>query len=258
MSVVGVRFDQKSKIYNFDSNNLNLNLGDAVVVSTAKGLQMGTVEATNVVTPNPNLAKVVRLATKEDKENQIQNMEKEKQALKRCREIVEQEKLKMHVVAAKYSFDKKTLTFQFFAEKRVDFRDLLKILASEFRTRIELMQIGVRDKAKEIGGVGPCGQELCCARFLNKLDNVSINMAKNQDLALNPNKINGVCGRLLCCLNYENDHYKECRKNLPKRGTVVSTDKGQGKVIKTDCLSESYSVELNNGEIIEVENRSSK
>ncbi len=253
-NIVGVRFFSQTRVYHFDANDLELNKDDLVIVSTAKGTQIGKVEKLwAVVDSNYEYAPVLRLATEKDLDRHKKIEKQEKEALLTCREIVQEEGLEMKVVDARYSFDKKTLTFSFFADRRVDFRELLKILAKTFKTRIELLQIGVRDKAKEVGGIGSCGQELCCARFLNQMDNISINMAKNQDLSLNPSKINGVCGRLLCCLNYENEYYKECKKNMPKVGEKIKTEKGEGTVLKIDCLKRIASVELANNEVVEVE-----
>ena len=169
-----------------------------------------------------------------------------------CKELIKKYNLNMMVLDAHYTFEKEQLIFRFLSDSRIDFRDLAKELAGKFRTRIELHQIGARDKAKEIGGCGQCGQKMCCARFLTDLDSVSINMAKNQNIALNPSKINGVCGRLLCCLKYEDDNYKECRKKLPKIGHTVKTEKGEGKVISLDVLKGIYQVDIPKIGIIEV------
>ena len=159
----------------------------------------------------------------------------------------------MYILDASYTFDRSQLIFKFIANDRVDFRKLAKELASMYKTRIELRQVGVRDKAREIGGCGQCGQPLCCARFLKDMDLVSINMAKNQNIALNPSKINGVCGRLLCCLKYEDENYKECRKCLPKLGSKVMTEKGEGKVISVDVLKKQYEVDIPSIGVVEVQ-----
>ncbi len=258
-NIVGIRFFDQLRTYHFDAQNLKLSLQDIVIVSTAKGLQIGKVERLFVpYHEDGEYAPVIRLATEKDLRKREKLANQEKRALIECQEIVEEEGLPMKLVDARYAFDKNTLTFSFFAEKRVDFRNLLKILASTYKTRIELIQIGVRDKAREIGGIGMCGQELCCARFLNKLDNVSINMAKNQDLALNPNKINGVCGRLLCCLNYENENYTNCKKKMSPVGKEIKTDQGPGKIIKINCLKQTYDVQLKSGEIIEIKEQNGK
>ena len=159
----------------------------------------------------------------------------------------------MKIIDANYTFDREQLLFRFLADDRVDFRQLAKDLGSIFKTRIELRQVGIRDKAKEIGGIGPCGRKLCCSNFLTEFDSVSINMAKNQNLSLNPSKINGVCGRLLCCLKYENDNYTEYKKNLPDLGNKIKTKEGEGKVVSVDVFKRKYRVLLNEtNEIIEI------
>ncbi len=258
-NIVGVKFFKQARIYHFDAQDLELELHDEVIVSTAKGLQIGTVDRLFVpYQEEQEYAPIVRLATEQDMRKKDKILKQEKRALVECQKIVDEENLAMRMVDARYAFDKRTLTFTFFADSRVDFRELLKILARTFKARIELIQIGVRDKAREIGGVGVCGQELCCARFLNKLENISINMAKNQDLALNPNKINGVCGRLLCCLNYENDTYSECKKKMKSVGKEINTDYGKGKIVKINCLKKTYDVQLPSGEIVEAKEKNGK
>ena len=172
--------------------------------------------------------------------------------------MVEKEKLNMMILESNYTFDRNQLLFTFLADNRVDFRNLAKNLGSKFKTRIELRQVGVRDKAREVGGYGCCGRPLCCSKFLTDFDSVSINMAKTQNIALNPTKINGVCGRLLCCLKYENDTYKEYGKNLPKIGKKVKTEQGEGKVISTDILKQTYRVDVKDYGIVEVDLNESK
>ena len=188
---------------------------------------------------------------KEDIEEYKENKKLAGQALKKCKKIVKEMNLEMDVIEAYFTLDKDHLIFNFYADNRVDFRELAKELAYIYKTRIELRQIGVRDKAKKIGGLGCCGRELCCAKFLNKFDSVTISMAKNQNLSLNPNKINGVCGRLLCCLKYEDDGYKECRKCLPKVGQIIEVENGKGKVTSIDVLNKKIKIELENGNVIE-------
>ena len=161
--------------------------------------------------------------------------------------------MKIQLIDAIYTFDRDKLLFRFLSDSRIDFRNLARELANKYKTRIELRQIGARDKAKEIGGCGQCGRKLCCSSFLNNMDSVSVNMAKNQNVSLNPNKINGLCGRLLCCLTYEDENYKICRKNLPSLGQVVKTEKGSGKVISIDILSQKYKVDVQDVGIVEVE-----
>ena len=178
-------------------------------------------------------------------------------ALEKCKELVIKNNLNMTILDANYNFDKSQLLFRFLADERIDFRNLARELGSRLKTRIELRQIGIRDKAKEIGGIGPCGRRLCCSTFLTSFDSVSISMAKNQGLALNPTKINGVCGRLLCCLNYENDQYVAAKKNIPDVGKIVVVDGKDGKVISSDPLIGKYKVLVDN-EVIEVDNNDSK
>ena len=176
-----------------------------------------------------------------------------KKALVKCKELIKKYNLNMYVLDCNYTFDRSQLLFTFLAESRIDFRKLAKDLANIYKTRIELRQVGVRDKAKEVGGYGSCGRELCCSKFLCDFDSVSINMAKNQNIALNPSKINGCCGRLLCCLKYEEDCYKEFSKKLPKLGKKIEIFGSQGKVISVDILGQKYKVELKDGQIMEVD-----
>ena len=251
--VVGVAFSKKGRVYNFDVNNLELNIGDTVIVETEKGLQYGFVMS-NIKEIDENefnipLKSVLRLSTKKDDQEYFKNNQDANKAYTKAKEIVEELGLDMHLLDANYTFDRKQLLFNFIADERVDFRELAKRLAAIYRTRIELRQIGVRDKAKEIGGLGPCGRMLCCNTFLGDLNSVTINMAKNQMLALNPSKINGVCGRLKCCLNYENDVYREKKKGLPKIGELIKTANGMAKVIDVNVLSRTCKVELQNKNI---------
>ena len=178
-------------------------------------------------------------------------------ALKTCRKIVQRDGINMHVIDASYTFDRDKLIFRFLADNRIDFRELARELASIYKVRIELRQIGIRDKAREIGGYGPCGQKLCCARFLQDLNAVSINMAKNQNIALNPSKINGVCGRLMCCLKYEDECYENCRKDMKKIGDKVKTEHGEGTITGLDILKQKYKVNVPNYGIVEVDKNES-
>ena len=257
IEVVGITFKNNSRVYYFAPNKLKLKKNITVIVETEKGLEFGKVELENFeIAANKipaALSKVVRIATKEDYFKFKQNEKEEKAALSSCKKLIEKYKLNMIVLDAHYTFDRQQLIFRFMSDARIDFRDLAKSLAGKYKTRIELRQIGARDKAKEVGGCGQCGQTLCCARFLKDMDSVSINMAKNQNIALNPTKINGVCGRLLCCLKYEDDNYKECRKNLPKMGSKIVTEKCEGKVVNVDVLKQKYSVDIPSVGIIEVE-----
>lgn len=222
MKIVGVKFNNNTKVYYFNSNGLDLKVNLTVIVNTDKGLKFGKiVEIVDSKRENDAYPEVVRVATKKDFQQHLRNIQDEKKALEKCRELSFKENLNMTIIDANYNFDKSQLIFRFLADERIDFRKLAKDLASNLKTRIELRQIGVRDKAKEIGGIGPCGRILCCSSFLTNFESVSINMAKNQGIALNPTKINGVCGRLLCCLNYENEQYMEVRKNIPDVGKKV-------------------------------------
>lgn len=253
--VAGVKFKSSEKIYYFNSTDFELKKNDKVIVETERGLQYATVEIPFSELEADSLKKlseIIRVATDKDIVQYSKNQADALCALKNGRDIAEKMKLNMQVIDAEYTFDRRQLTFHFLADNRVDFRELVKELASLFRTRIELRQIGVRDKASQVGGIGHCGRGLCCSGFLKELDNVSINMAKNQNLALNPNKINGVCGRLLCCLKYEDEQYKECRKCLPKIGTFIETKEGAGKVINIDILKKEYTVLLKNNETITI------
>ena len=254
--VVGISFNKKGRVYNFNANNFDLNIGDSVIVETEKGLQYGfVVSAVKLVDENDfniPLKDVIRLTTKKDDQNYYKNNQDAGKALNKAREIAEELKLNMRILDASYTFDRKQLVFNFTADDRIDFRELAKRLASVYRTRIELRQIGVRDKAKEVGGLGPCGRMLCCNTFLSDLNSVTINMAKNQMLALNPTKINGSCGRLLCCLSYEDIVYSKLRENLPDIGDYYKNDGIEGKVVNLDILSQKISVEDKDGNIIEV------
>lgn len=216
ITVIGVRFKEAGKIYYFDPSDLEITTEDHVIVETARGIEYGDVvigakevEENEIIPP---LKKVIRVATAEDEEKVLENKTKEKEAFAICLEKIEQHKLPMKLIEVEYTFDNSKVIFFFTADGRVDFRELVKDLATVFRTRIELRQIGVRDEAKMLGGIGFCGRELCCHTFLGDFAPVSIKMAKEQSLSLNPSKISGICGRLLCCLKYENDVYVENRK----------------------------------------------
>lgn len=257
IEVVGVSFKRNGKVYYFSPNGIKVEKEDNVIVKTERGLQFGTVEVANKEISsnqlNSALSNIVRIASKKDIEQNEKNIENSKEALKKCKELIEKYNLEMMVLDASYTFDRNQLLFTFIADSRVDFRKLAKDLANIYKTRIELRQVGVRDKAKEIGGYGSCGRPLCCSKFLCDFDSVSINMAKNQNIALNPTKINGCCGRLLCCLKYEDECYKELNKNLPKVGKKVKTDKGEGKVISVDVLKQKYRVSVPDNGIVEVD-----
>ncbi len=248
IEVVGISFEEKGRMYYFSPNNLKLKNNITVIVETDKGQQFGkvikeafSIEEKKLISPLKN---VIRIATKQDYYANKKNVKDAIEALKKCKELAQKEHLNMQIIDASYTFDRTQLVFRFLADSRIDFRNLAKELASIYKTRIELRQVGVRDKAKEIGGIGPCGRPLCCSCFLKDFESVSINMAKNQNISLNQTKINGACGRLLCCLKYEDETYSECRKCLPKIGETVETKEGSGKVVSVDILNKKYSVEI--------------
>lgn len=238
--IVGVRFKPVGKIYYFNPGKLNINEGDSVIVETTRGIEFGTVvmgerevSGNSVVQPLKN---VIRLATDEDKKIQNANADKEKYAFKVCCDKIRRHKLKMKLVEVEYTFDGNKILFYFTADGRIDFRDLVKDLATVFRTRIELRQIGVRDETKVMGSIGMCGRNLCCSSFLGEFEPVSIKMAKEQGLSPNPTKISGSCGRLMCCLKYEQDTYEELLKITPRPGSVVQTPAGKGTVEYVNIL----------------------
>lgn len=253
--VIGIKFDFSNNVSYFDVNNLSLKKGDKVIVDSENVIDFGTCvteikseSKDNLLFP---LKKVIRKVNKKDDKIYMQNQKEADKAILYTKKIIETLNLNMNIVSAYYTYDKNQLYFTFTSDERIDFRELTKKLAQKFKTRIELRQIGVRDKAKLIGGIGPCGLLLCCNTFLTDFNSVSINMAKNQFLALNPSKINGVCGRLLCCLNYEDDIYTELKKELPKIGSVVKTSSGTGKVISVDIFKKKYNVEVDKNNIVE-------
>ena len=257
IKVVGVSFKENGKVYYFLPGNINLKKNITVIVQTERGLQFGKV-VTNIIELeenkiNSSLKQIIRIASKKDFHDHLKNLKDAKEALVKCKSIVEKENLPMQVIDCEFTFDRSQLIFKFISDNRIDFRNVVKQLASIYKTRIELRQVGVRDKAKEVGGIGVCGCKLCCARFLKDLESVSINMSKNQNIALNPNKINGVCGRLLCCLKYEDECYKDCRKCLPKIGDIVETEKGKGTVVSLDILKKKYKVDVKDIGIIEID-----
>ena len=255
--VIGVSFTEGKRIYYFDPANIKLNFGDDVIVETERGLQYGKI-ATLIVEKNEKslnmpLKRIIRIATKDDRKKHELNLNEEKKAMKECEKLIKKYNLNMKVIDANCTFDKEQLMYHFLSDSRIDFRNLAKELAGIFKTRIELRQIGVRDKAKEIGGIGPCGRTLCCTDYLVNFDSVSINMAKNQNLSLNPNKINGSCGRLLCCLTYENDVYEEYRKSLPNLGDKVKYNEKNGKVVELNILKKSYTILTDDDEYLTIE-----
>ena len=256
IEVVGISFKNGGKVYYFSPGKYKLKLGITVIVETEQGTQFGKVAEENKKIDRNSirgeLKSVLRIATKNDYHKHMKNIEDAREALNKCRELVEKYKLNMQIIEATYTFDRNQLVFRFISDNRIDFRNLVKDLASLYKTRIELRQVGVRDRAKEISGCGICGQKLCCSRFLNDLDAVSINMAKNQNLSLNPTKINGACGRLLCCLRYEDETYSSYKFNLPAMGSTVNTKEGKGKVIAVNILKRTYKVDIPDKGILEV------
>jgi cell fate regulator YaaT (PSP1 superfamily) len=246
--VVGVRFKKAGKIYYFDPGDLSIQKDDFVIVETVRGVEYGRavvprkqVEEHDVVLP---LKKVVRIADHKDRMIVDENKQAAQEAYDVCNEKVNGHQLDMKLVDVEYTFDRNKIIFYFTADGRVDFRELVKDLAAIFRTRIELRQIGVRDEAKMLGGIGPCGRMLCCSTFLGDFDPVSIKMAKDQNLSLNPTKISGLCGRLMCCLKYENDEYEAAKEQLPDLGEMIQTPQGRGKVVGLNLLERVLQVEL--------------
>ncbi|MDQ6595370.1 stage 0 sporulation family protein [Bacillus salipaludis] len=246
--VVGVRFKKAGKIYYFDPGELQVQKDDFVIVETVRGVEYGkaviarkTVEEHDVVLP---LKKVVRIADQKDRMIVEENKQAAQEAYETCNDKVNEHQLDMKLVDVEYTFDRNKIIFYFTADGRVDFRELVKDLAAIFRTRIELRQIGVRDEAKMLGGIGPCGRMLCCSTFLGDFDPVSIKMAKDQNLSLNPTKISGLCGRLMCCLKYENDEYESAKEQLPDIGEIIVTPLGEGKVVGLNILERVLQVEL--------------
>jgi cell fate regulator YaaT (PSP1 superfamily) len=247
-NVVGVRFKKAGKIYYFDPGDLSIQKDSYVIVETVRGVEYGKVvigpkqvDENDVVLP---LKKVLRIADQKDRLIVEENRAAAKEAYAVCNEKVTTHQLDMKLVDVEYTFDRNKIIFYFTADGRVDFRELVKDLAAIFRTRIELRQIGVRDEAKMLGGIGPCGRMLCCSTFLGDFEPVSIKMAKDQNLSLNPTKISGLCGRLLCCLKYENDEYESAKKALPDLGQVIDTPLGSGKVVGVNILGRILQVNI--------------
>ena len=248
IQVIGVRFKKVGKVYYFDPGENSYREGDGVIVETSRGVELGRVALENKSVPEDKvilpLRPVIRAATEEDYACEKKNEERAKDAFKVCEKAISDHGLEMKLVDAEYTFDCSKVLFYFTAEGRVDFRELVKDLASIFRTRIELRQIGVRDEAKMLGGLGICGQPFCCSRFLGEFQPVSIKMAKEQGLSLNPTKISGTCGRLMCCLKYEQEAYDELLKVTPKAGSIVETPDGTGTVSVVGLLRGKLGVRL--------------
>jgi len=246
--IIGVRFKTVGKVYYFSPGGLHVEAGEYVIVETSRGVEIGLtvipnkeIEDDQVVSP---LKEVIRIATPEDLKHAEENREKEKKAFRICEEKIAQHKLDMKLVDVEYTFDENKILFYFTSDGRVDFRELVKELASVFRTRIELRQIGVRDEAKMKGGLGVCGRPFCCSSFLNEFQPVSIKMAKEQYLSLNPVKISGTCGRLMCCLKYEHEAYEQLIRTTPRVGALVETSAGPGTVSEVSLLTGNLTVNL--------------
>ena len=257
-TIVGVRFRKPGKVYFFDPGYIQLNLKDKVVVETSMGEDVGEVVINKRKIPEDKLStslkKVVRIATNRDLKKLEDNKIKEKKAFQKCKEKIKEHKLDMNLVDVEYKFDNSKIIFYFTADGRVDFRELVKDLAAIYKTRIELRQIGVRDEVRKIGGNGVCGRELCCCSFLNNFDIVSIKMAKEQSASLNPSKISGNCGGLMCCLKYEQEVYEDKIKKLPRVGAVVKTEDGDGTVASVEVLKEVLRVQFKKDDITTYKN----
>jgi cell fate regulator YaaT (PSP1 superfamily) len=247
-TIIGVRFKPNGKMYYFDPQGVEVPVGTGVIVETARGLEYGECVQGNTEVPDQTVVQPLKRMARIAGENDLKILERNKkradEAFSICKQKIADRELEMNLVAVECTFDMNKMLFYFTADGRVDFRELVKDLASIFRTRIELRQIGVRDEAKMIGGLGCCGRELCCSSYLEDFHPVSINMAKEQNLSLNPAKISGVCGRLMCCLKYEHEAYAELQKVTPKQGSVVDTPEGRGKVISTQMLRGTCKVQL--------------
>lgn len=246
MKVYGISFKDNGKIYDFSNNIPNIDINDYVIVETEKGEQIGKVINITEKEPEKELKQILKKATKEDYNKYLKNLKDAKNVEQKAKELAENLELPMQIIDASYTFDRKQLTINFIADERIDFRELVKQLAAIYKTRIDLHQIGIRDKAREKGGIGPCGRQICCNSFLNRLDTITINMAKNQNIALNPTKINGACGRLLCCLSYEDETYCELRKDMPSIGVTINYEGKEYKVINVDILNRTYTINYEN------------
>lgn len=249
INIYGVNFKSDGKVYYFKSEEQNIPINVTVIVETEKGLQFGKIvskinEPINI--DEDKLKDIIRISTKEDYNQYLRNLKDAKESIEFANKAIKELDLNMNIIDSSFTFDRKQLLISFLSEERVDFRELAKKLASKYHTRIELRQVGARDKAKKISGIGVCGRELCCAKFLNSMQSVTINMAKDQNIALNPTKINGACGRLLCCLNYEDEEYRKCGYGMPQVGDKVKTEFGEGIVVSLDILNRKYKVNVEN------------
>ena len=246
--VTGVRFKTAGKVYYFDPGEYEVKAGDNVIVETARGMEYGyvTMDITEVDESEiiGQLKKIIRVANDEDRQKHIENVQKKEKSLAQCQEKIDKHGLDMKLVDVEYTFDNSKIIFYFTSDGRVDFRELVKDLAAVFKMRIELRQIGVRDEAKMLGGIGSCGRSLCCNSWLADFEPVSIKMAKVQNLSLNPTKISGICGRLMCCLKYENDVYLDLKRGMPEPGEKVKTPDGLGKVFDTNIFEDKIRVKL--------------
>ena len=247
-NVYGVVFNELEKKFYYVFNG-KLSVGDYVIVNTDRGEQL--VKVVDIITKDDisEYESIERIGNESEYNAYLENLKDSQKALKKCKEYAKELELDMNVVSSQFNLDRSQLLFNFTADGRVDFRELAKRLAAIYHTRIELRQIGARDKAKEIGGIGVCGGELCCLRFLKKIDTISMNMAKDQNIALNPSKINGACGRLLCCLLYEDEAYIEAAKKLPKVGEKIKTKLGEAQVVSVDIINHRGKIMLNGEKI---------
>lgn len=252
LEIVGINFRDAGKIYYFSPECIDLSVGDRVIVETSRGVELGVVKVANKIVDSseiiPPLKPVIRSATEADIAHYEKNRAMESDAIEICKKKVEAHGLGMKLVGAEYTFDNSKLIFYFTCESRVDFRELVRDLASTFRTRIELRQIGIRDEAKMLGGIGVCGRKLCCSNFLSDFVQVSIKMAKEQNFSLNSSKVSGACGRLMCCLRYEHETYEEAIKRTPPNGSIVKTPEGEGVVIEMKPLAGEIKVKINDNE----------
>lgn len=260
IKIIGVRFKEIGKIYYFDPKGINVKLDDDVIVETSRGIECGKVVIVDREIDENEFGSpvkpIIRIATEKDYATIERNKKKEKEAFGICEEKIAKHGLKMNLIDVECTFDNNKMLFYFTADGRVDFRELVKDLASVFRTRIELRQIGVRDEAKKLGGLGICGQPFCCSRFLGEFQPVSIKMAKEQSLSLNPTKISGTCGRLMCCLKYEQDSYEELLKITPKVGAVVKTADGRGIVEDANLLTGKLRIKMDKTDAVVVLDKS--
>ena len=252
VEIVGVNFREAGKIYFFSPQKESFSVGQKVIVETSRGVELGTVKVANKIIESAEIVSplkpITRAATPADIQHYEKNRAAEAEAMEICQKKVDAHGLGMKLVGAEYTFDNSKLIFYFTCESRVDFRELVRDLASTFRTRIELRQIGIRDEAKMLGGIGVCGRKLCCANFLSDFVQVSIKMAKEQNFSLNSSKVSGACGRLMCCLRYEHEIYEEAIKQTPPNGSVVKTPDGDGVVIETKPLAREVKVRLNDND----------